>query len=561
MRWYGWGYEHERFNIQDRPYLMPYILKYLQNDKLPETPPIDFNELVIPPARRNRLFEKSINGLIDKASIHFSDRERVGHAAGRSYYDSYRLRRGTIDAFPDYVIYAKKQSDVEAVVTYALRNNMAVIPFGGGSNVAGALEPIDKQGRSIISLDITPLNKLLTIDLVSLTARMQAGALGIVMERQLSKHGVTLGHFPDSFEHSTLGGWIATRSSGMQSDRYGNIEDMVVSLRMVTPSGTIDIKEVPRASRGPDILQLCIGSEGTYGVIVEAVIRVRPIARHKKIYGFLFPSFYDGIDALRSVRRSSHYPVMTRLSDAERTMFSNSLRKKDTPSRQLRRRLFSKYLTRIKGYASDALSLCLIALESESAKQLRINYSKIHNIYAKFGGVSLGESPGKHFWREKYAFPHLRDFTMDHGILADISETATSWSNLRNLYTKSRAAIADALNIYGPEWWIGCHISHSYSDGASLYFTFACRQHLEAGAEQYFAIKRAAEQAFADNGGTLSHHHAVGLEHSPWLEREISATGISALLGAKQAIDPSNIMNPGKIFRPSHYFDNTETFR
>ena len=390
------------------------------------------------------------------------------------------------------------------------------------------------------------MHKVIEIDQYSLIARIQPGVYGQHLEDQLAEHGVTLGHFPDSFLHSTLGGWVATRSAGMQSDIYGKIEDMVISLRMVTPSGTIITRTVPKSSNGIDIRHLCIGSEGILGVITEVTIQVHKKPEKEDWYGWLFPDFQSGIDAIHECHRYNCMPTVTRLNDPKKTALSFAFKTPKTGFKATIANTFKWYIGNVKKINFN--QCCLMVVKYEGTQQEFKNIrKKVSSIYKKHRGVCLGAEPGRSFAKVKFDFPHLRDFTMDRSIMADVSETATTWNNLCAMHKNGLKEIENAIKETGVNGWVGCHLSHSYHSGASLYFTFGCLQRKGREIEQYLYVKKSAEDAFMKNGGTLSHHHAVGTEHLPWVEEDLSSTGLKAVKALKNGLDPNGIMNPGKI--------------
>ncbi len=353
---------------------------------------------------------------------------------------------------------------------------------------------------------------------------------------------MTLGHFPDSFEYSSIGGWVATRSAGMQSDKYGKIEDMVIALRMVTPQGTLVTRNVPKSSNGIGINQLCIGSEGIFGVITEVIMQVHHMPVEKEFHGYLFPNFEKGVAAIYNCALQGSNPSMTRLNDPDKTALSFAYKTKSSFLKTILAKGIKFYLKKFKKFDFEQACLMLVCFEGDKIKP---QIKKAGAIYKKMGGIHLGAGPGKSFEKEKYEFPYLRDYAMDHGVFADVSETATTWKNILPLYYSARAHILQAITETGSKPWCGCHVSHTYKTGASLYFTFAFKQS-DNVLKQYLHIKKAAEDAFIQFGGTLS-HHAVGYEHAPWISDDISLMGVQAIQGIKTALDPKNIMNPGKM--------------
>lgn len=546
MKWWGWGYEDITFNDSEKPELWPYLKRELGVDEIRWNKPINFDEVTLPDQKNNDAFLAALEQKLDSDQIVEDKKTRLIHAAGKSFRDLWLIRHGNIKFAPDCVIFPNNENDVVSIVNAAKENGVVLIPFGGGSNIAGCLEPKDHNNRMVVSLDMCRMHKVIEFDQYSLIARIQPGVYGQHLEDQLAEHGVTLGHFPDSFLHSTLGGWVATRSAGMQSDIYGKIEDMVISLRMVTPSGTIITRTVPKSSNGIDIRHLCIGSEGILGVITEVTIQVHKKPEKEDWYGWLFPDFQSGIDAIHECHRYNCMPTVTRLNDPKKTALSFAFKTPKTGFKATIANTFKWYIGNVKKINFN--QCCLMVVKYEGTQQEFKNIrKKVSSIYKKHRGVCLGAEPGRSFAKVKFDFPHLRDFTMDRSIMADVSETATTWNNLCAMHKNGLKEIENAIKETGVNGWVGCHLSHSYHSGASLYFTFGCLQRKGREIEQYLYVKKAAEDAFMKNGGTLSHHHAVGTEHLPWVEEDLSPTGLKAVKALKDGLDPNGIMNPGKI--------------
>ena len=546
MKWWGWGYEDVTFDDSTKPELWPYLKRELGVGEIRWDKPVAFEEVTLPEQKNNEAFLAAIQAGLGDGQIVDDKKSRLVHAAGKSFRDLWLMRHGQVQFAPDCVVYPDTEEDVALVVRAAHEHGVVLVPFGGGSNIAGCLVPSDRDGRMVVSLDMCRMHRVLEVDRYSLTARIQPGVYGQHLEDQLAEHGVTLGHFPDSFLHSTLGGWVATRSAGMQSDIYGKIEDMVISLRMVTPSGTIITRTVPKSSNGIDIKHLCIGSEGILGVITEVVVQVHHKPEKEDWYGWLFPDFKSGLDAIHECHRADCMPTVTRLNDPKKTALSFAFKHPKTGIKDKIAKAFKWYIGNVKKI--DFNQCCLMVVKYEGTPQA---FNRIKNrvtaIYKKHRGVCLGAEPGRSFAKVKFDFPHLRDYVMDRSIMADVSETATTWDNLRTLHESGLADVEQAIKDTGVDAWVGCHLSHSYRTGASLYFTFGCLQREGREIEQYLYVKKAAEDAFMKNGGTLSHHHAVGTEHLPWVEEDLSPTGLKAVKALKAGLDPNDIMNPGKI--------------
>ncbi len=553
MKWWGWGDVDVDFNSDAHPDFWPFAKAQLGiEEDAPGTPPVALDAVQLPEAIVNPRFLAELISALEANQVCDSRHERVIHAYGKGFRDLFRLRRGSAEGAPDLVVYPESESDVLVTLRAAAHHDVMVIPFGGGSNISGCLERMETR-RMAVSLDMRRMRRVLAVDAESFTARVEAGVFGPDLEEQLGVHGMTLGHFPDSFLHSTLGGWIATRSAGMQSDKYGKIEDMVVALRMVTPEGVLATRTVPKSSNGIDVNHLCIGSEGTLGVITEATLQIHSRPEARLVPAYLFPEFEAGLQAMRECVRRECMPSMVRLNDPDKTALSLAFKPPSSRLSQTASKIFKRYL-RVKGFDLPRACLMLTSFEGRKADVVR-QLRQVNAIYRKFGGVSLGSSSGRSFEATKYDFPHIRDFLLERDATTDVSETATVWSNILPLYQATMKAIRDGVLESGVPPWSGCHISHTYHSGASLYFTFGFMQQPGREMEQYLKVKRAAQQSFMDGGATLSHHHAVGTEHLPWLSADISPVGVKAVAAIKHGLDPDNIMNPGRLQPSQHPFE------
>jgi alkyldihydroxyacetonephosphate synthase len=544
MEWGAWGVPGEEFSDADRPGLRKFIERTLRIDSLPAPDRgLPASAAALPEARANPGFAAAIRDAIGAGRLLDGRDERLVHAYGKSYRDLWRARRGLVDFAPDAVIYPNNEHEVAAILAAAAAHGVSVVPFGGGTNITGCVELRQRDRRMAVTIDMRRMGRLVALDAEAGLARIEAGATGPAIEEQLGRSGFTLGHFPDSFVYSTLGGWLATRSAGMKSDGYGNIEDMVAGLRMVTPAGTVVTRALPHSAAGIDVTRLAVGSEGTLGVITEATMRARRIPRRQAIRGYLFPSFRAGIDAVRACVEEGCGPTISRLNDPVKTQLSFAYAKQRDGLQALVAKGFKTYLRSVRGVDLSACCLHLAGFEGSDA-QFRQARRRTEAIYRRHGAVGLGASPGRSFSASKYEYPLLRDWAMDRGIIADASETAIGWGGIQALYDGARESVRAAMPGEG---MVACHLSHSYRDGASLYFTYAMLEPPEGGLEACLRTKRAAEDAFLRHGATLSHHHAVGWEHLPWLAQEASPAGLRALGALRAGLDPAGIMNPGKL--------------
>ena len=547
MKWWGWGAEDVAFSHDGKPELAPFIQRALGLDvRGPSSGRIAFEDLEIPASVLPAGLQARLEEAVGAEQVSTDDRDRVVHSRGKSLTDLIRQRRGDLGRLPDAVVRPGNEDEAAAVLRAALDEDAVVIPFGGGSCISGSLEAEAGEPRPVISMDMVRLDRVLEIDATSRLARVQAGVFGPDLERQLNERGWTCGHFPDSFTYSTLGGWIATRSSGMQSDRYGDVAEFTRGLRMVTPSGVLAVRPVPSTSTGPSVREMVLGSEGRLGVITEATIHVRPVPSERKILGYLFPSWAAGLTTMRDIAASEASPSVTRVSDAAETAFSFAMREATTPLDRVKSTALRAFLRR-RGWDLESMCLALIGYEGSSS-HVSTQRKLTQRIVKRHGGLSIGSSPGRLYDQKKFDTPYIRDFLLDRGAPADVSETSARWSGLRTVYDSVMAAGHGAFRRLGVPGYLMCHLSHSYHSGACLYFTFALnppRDHDPL--EDYGVVKRAIQQAFVDAGATLSHHHAVGTEHADWLEQDISTPGVAMLRALFEGTDPGANLNPGKI--------------
>ncbi len=547
MKWWGWGDEGVSFTHEDKPALAPFLQGALDLDvtRIVAQPPA-FDDLRVPQPSLSPEMSAALEQAVGD-SVSTEPLDRVVHARGKSLRDLVRHRRGDLGRLPDVVVRPADEEQVAAVMHAALEADAVLIPFGGGTSISGSLEASGQEQRPVISLDLSRLRRVLAVDAPSGLARVQVGALGPDVERQLNAQGWTLGHFPDSFTHSTLGGWIATRSSGMQSDRYGDIADVTRAVRVVTPAGLLVTRPVPHASTGPSVREMVLGSEGRLGVITEATVHVRRVPERRVILGYLFPTWSDGLAAMQDIAASEAAASVTRVSDAYETAFSFATRKDPSVLDGLKSRALTTYLRRRRGFDVDAMCLSFIGYEG-TQRHVALQRKAVGRIVGRHGGLCIGASPGELYDQKKFDTPYIRDFLLDRGALADVSETSAPWSRLSTLYDTVMSAAHGAFDELGVRGYIMCHLSHSYHAGACLYFTFGFKPSAQDdGLAQYDRVKSAIQQAFIDAGGTLSHHHAVGTEHARWLEEDISAPGVAMLQALFSGVDPGANLNPGKI--------------
>lgn len=549
LRWWGWGTLEQTYSLDNRPYLWPTLRQWLA---LPEDilhiPPVLLEDIDLRPPRLSNADLSALRAIAGEDAVRVDRRARVEHAFGKSYRDLVRVRAGVVPNPPDAVVYPTDEGQVAAVLAWAADRDVAVVPFGGGSSVLGGVEP-ETGPRPSISLDMAWMDRVLALDRVSRTARIQAGATGPEVEAQLNAQGFTLGHFPQSFEFSTLGGWIATRAAGQASTGYGKIEDMTQAVRVISPAGVLDTRDAPATATGPSLLQLLVGSEGVFGVITEATVRVHPVPQVQDYRGFLFHSLEDGLAALRDLLQNGPKPTLARLSDASETAGFAMVAHVHKGLKRLADIVAGTYL-KARGHSLTGGSCVLILGYDGDAKSVHRKWGLATPICLSHGGLAVGRSAGESWKRERFAQPYLRDILLGAGVLVDTLETATSWANLLRLYEAMTQTLRTAIReADGGPGYVMTHVSHVYEWGASLYATFLGRQARGQEEQQWWAIKRATTEAILDAGGTLSHHHGIGRDHASWYEREIGRLGLEAFKSVKRTLDPVGILNPGILLR------------
>lgn len=437
---------------------------------------------------------------------------------GKSTPDLLRQRKGDLSDAPDAVVRPRTHDEVAAVLAWAAKHRIAVVPFGGGTSVVGGLIARRDGFAGVVSLDLIGMQRLIAVDHVSMTATLEPGLRGPAAEALLAAEGVTLGHFPQSFEFGSIGGFAATRSSGQSSAGYGRFDQMVVGLRVATPAGEWRLGSSPLNAAGPDLRQVVLGSEGIFGVITEVTVRVRPVPETKVYTAWRMPSWEVGSTAMRSLVQRGIQPTVLRLSDETETAL-----------------FFSG--------AEQGSCQMIVGYEGEPAL-VEIRRGIVEQALTELGGAPLGEEAGQHWAEGRFAAPYQRDAMLDLGVLVETLETATFWSNMPKLYAAVRTALAEAL----PGSLVLCHISHVYETGCSLYFTVVTKA-AEDSLGQWLQAKTAACEAITSVHATITHHHAVGTDHQPWLVDEIGDLGVDVLRAVKAVADPTGILNPGVLIR------------
>lgn len=451
---------------------------------------------------------------------------RVLRTRGKSTPDLLLLRQGDGSESPDAVVRPGSHDEVQAVIDWCVQRHVALVPFGGGTSVVGGLSARRDGYAGVVSLDLCRLDRLLRVDTDSMTAVLEPGVRGPAAESMLAEHGLTIGHFPQSFEYASIGGFAVTRSSGQSSAGYGRFDSLVMGLTVATPLGRLDLGSSPANAAGPDLREWILGSEGAFGVVTSVTVRVRRVPAVRVYETWRFPSFDEGAAAMRTLAQGGVMPTVLRLSDEAETMVN--LAEPDAV-----------------GGESTGGCLMVVGFEGEQAI-VDARRESTTTLLTGLGGQGLGEAGGAAWARGRFHGPYLRDSMLDVGVLVETVETVTFWSRLRVVYDAVKQALESTLGHDGRPVLVLCHISHVYETGASLYFTIATRQDDDPVA-QWRAAKAAASDAIIRSGASITHHHAVGRDHKPWLAEEIGPVGVEMLRAVKARIDPTGVLNPGVL--------------
>ncbi len=545
MRWWGWG------DPGRPPALGPRALELVRETVGIEgaasdhpRPPVALASVRLEPTALPEGALAELRAHLGEEGVRDDHAERVAHAAGKGYPDLVRLRAGEPEGAPDAVVYPTHPEQLHAVLEVCARHGVAVVPFGGGTSVVGGVAPTRGEHAAVIALDLRGLGEVVRLDRESRIVTVQAGTRLAALERRLAAEGLTTGHRPQSYEHVSVGGCAATRSAGQASTGYGRFEELVLGLRASAPAGEVELPAYPASAAGPDLRRLVVGSEGTVGVIHELDLRVRPAPQVEQYEGVFFEDFQAGVETLRAMAQERTAPTVARLSDESETRLTLAQAGARAEGLSaLKGRLGQAYLG-ARGYRTGCLAVLGFEGTPEEVKRRR---KRAHKLIRAHGGLPVGHAPGEAWKEQRFAAPYLRDELLTHRVMVETLETATRWSNLTRLHRATTHAIEGALNGQGTPGVAGCHVSHLYETGASLYFTLLAAQREGHEIEQWQTVKRAATDAVAQNGGTVTHHHAVGRDHAPWLAGEVGEQGVEALRALKERWDPAGIMNPGKL--------------
>ncbi|XP_034477728.1 alkyldihydroxyacetonephosphate synthase [Drosophila innubila] len=563
LKWYGWGYNDSQFYGQDGIICfkgekyplggseLPTFTKWVQNKfdltvdptkaypQLPKTYPMPVqNGPFLNELRGSTKVEHSQEGV-----------DRLVRCHGQTLHDIYSLWHNKFRRIPDVVVWPRCHDEVVQLVTLAHKHNVMLLPYGGGTSVSGAITCPQEEERMICVLDTSQMNRMLWLNRENLTVCFESGVVGQDLERVLREQGLTVGHEPDSYEFSTLGGWVATRASGMKKNIYGNIEDLVVRVRMVTPKGTLEREcSAPRVSCGPDFNHIILGSEGTLGVITEVVLKVRPLPPVQRYGSLVFPDFEQGVQFMREVARRRCQPASVRLMDNEQFIFGQALKPEKSWLASCLDAVKQRYVTSWKGI--DLAHICAATLLFEGdLKDVQRQEAVINEIAARYKGFPAGGQNGERGYVFTFVIAYIRDFAMHQGIVAESFETSVPWDRCSLLCrcVKQRV-VSECYKHKISHYTISCRVTQTYDAGACIYFYFGFRSlSIPDPVAVFEAIEHSAREEILACGGSLSHHHGVGKIRSHWYRNAVTETGTSLYSATKRHLDPRNIFAAGNL--------------
>ncbi|XP_043266484.1 alkyldihydroxyacetonephosphate synthase [Venturia canescens] len=573
LKWNGWGYKDSEFIVNENNIIeftgnrysignlqLPYFTQWVKDvlgvdleNRIPPQPPSN----VYPEVILSQEFVRAIEQRNIDYSIDGPDRLFRGH--GHTLREMVQLKQGSFERIPDIIVWPKCHKDVEDLIRLCVEHGVVCIPFGGGTSVSrGTACPV-KERRTIMSLDTSQMNRVLWIDRENLLVCCESGIIGQDLERELRLRGFTTGHEPDSYEFSSLGGWVATRASGMKKNTYGNIEDLVIRVRMVTgrveePEMTLERgAQVPRISSGPDFDHVILGSEGTLGVVTEVVMKMRPVPKVVKYGSVVFPNFESGVKAMREVAKQRCQPASIRLMDNEQFKFGQALKGEHTWREYLMQIVKQTYVTLIKGFSWDNVCVATLFFEGQNASEVANQERKIYSIASEYGGLAAGETNGERGYTLTFVIAYIRDLGLEYGILSESFETSVAWSRASSLCRNVKARVANECKKRGiTHCLMSCRVTQTYDAGCCIYFYLAFNYLKVANpVETYEEIEEIAREEILASGGSISHHHGVGKMRARFYPGAVGDAGVSLYRATKAHLDPHDVFATGNL-DPKH---------
>jgi alkyldihydroxyacetonephosphate synthase len=563
---FGWGFDDTEFRVTDdgtvkltgdrydisgveMPKLLPWLQDVMGISVDPSDPATPTQDPEIPPPRPAPELMSSLESVLDPDRMTQDDAARLDHGHGQTQQEIYQINHGDgFERVPDLVAYPETAEEVERIVALADQHDAVLIPFGGGTNVTEALRCDPDEDRFIVSVDMRLMNRIEWIDPVNRTAKIQAGAIGRHIEAQLAEYGFTMGHEPDSIEFSTIGGWVATHASGMKKNRYGNIEDIVLDVDVVTPSGRLEKRGLhPRVSTGFDPTSCLFGSEGTLGIITAVTVKLFPEPAVRRYGSVIFPSLQNGVDFLYDLAQTRHVPASVRLMDNTQFHFGQALKPEKTGLDALKSRLETVYVTRLKGYDPDTLVTATLLFEGDE-QEVDLQEETVYELANEHGGMRAGSENGRRGYDLTFAIAYIRDLVFRHRLLAESFETAVPWGQAHELIERVKERTHrehEAHDLPGRPFITG-RITQVYETGVCIYFYMAMyHEGVDRPDEVYKEVEHGIREEILDAGGSLSHHHGVGKLRADFMDDIASAPTLAAKNELKDAIDPNGVFDTG----------------
>jgi alkyldihydroxyacetonephosphate synthase len=560
-----WGFRDTHFDFSENGHVVIRGTRYeLSGKELPrflpwvrETLEVDVNPKEVhqpqyPTATPEPILSdelmSALRGLLSPAQIETGGEIRMRHGHGHTQEEMFSIKYAQLGRIPDVVVYPESEEQVAKLVEIAKQHNATLVPYGGGTNVTDALRCFPNERRSIVSVDMRRLNRVLWIDRTNMLACIQAGAVGRHIMAELKKHGVTMGHEPDSVEFSTLGGWIATNASGMKKNRYGNIEDLVLDVSVVTAAGKLERSICsPRESVGMDLRRLIFGSEGTLGIVTSAVVKIFPLPEVQEYGSVLFPSFEQGFKFMYDLAREATPPASVRLVDNLQFQFGLALKPKSSAMAKLKSRVEKFFVTKVKGFAPLKMVACTLVFEG-TRSEVDQQQKDLYAIAARHGGMKAGSENGRRGYQLTYSIAYIRDFLMNYYIIAESFETSVAWSDALALCTtvKNRLIEEYARRKLPGKPFITARVTQIYRTGVCIYFYFGFYyKGVSNPQEVYLELENIARDEILKAGGSLSHHHGIGKLRQAYLPRIMSPAAVQWKHDLKKSLDPANIFGAG----------------
>jgi alkyldihydroxyacetonephosphate synthase len=560
-----WGFRDTHFDVSENghviirgnryelsgkelPRFLPWVREVLEVNLDPREIHAPRYPTNIPESNLSREFLESVKSFLSPAQIDTNNEIRMRHGHGHTQEEMYAIKYTQLGRVPDVVVYPETEEQVTKLVEVTKRHEATLVPYGGGTNVTDALRCFPNERRSIVSVDMRRMNRILWIDRQNMLACIQAGAVGREIMSELRKYGVTMGHEPDSVEFSTLGGWIATNASGMKKNKYGNIEDLVLDVSVATASGTLERSGCsPRESVGMDLRRLIFGSEGTLGIVTSAVVKIFPLPEVQEYGSVLFPTFEDGFKFMYDLTREATPPASVRLVDNLQFQFGLALKPKSDGLGKLKSRIERLFVTRVKGFEPDKMVACTLVFEG-TREEVQQQQKALYRIAARHGGMKAGSENGRRGYQLTYSIAYIRDFLMNYYIIAESFETSVAWSDglalCKNVKQRLQSEYAQR-NLPGKPF-VTARVTQVYRTGVCIYFYFGFYyKGVSNPQEIYLELENAARDEILKAGGSLSHHHGVGKLRRAFLPRIMSPAALQWKRELKKSLDPGNLFGAG----------------